>query len=111
MRRWAAVVMTVVLSLLVSAARAQQPQTRETGRKVVTSVVPTYPEIARRMQLQGVVKIQALVLPNGKVKSTMVVGGSPVLAKAAVDAVEKWRWQEAPQESKELIELRFNPYK
>jgi hypothetical protein len=38
-----------------------------------------------------------------------VVGGSPVLAKAAVDAIEKWKWAPGPQETKELIELNFHP--
>jgi hypothetical protein len=37
------------------------------------------------------------------------MGGSPVLVKAAVDAIEKWKWAPAPQETKELIELTFQP--
>jgi outer membrane biosynthesis protein TonB len=53
--------------------------------------------------------VEAVITPNGKVKFTQVVGGSPVLAKAAVDAIEKWRWAPAPQETKELIELSFHP--
>jgi TonB family protein len=61
------------------------------------------------MQITGPVKVEAVIAPNGKLKSTQVIGGSPVLIRAAVDAIEKWRWVPAPQESKELIELNFHP--
>ncbi len=61
------------------------------------------------MQITGTVKLEVAVLPNGKMKTAQVVGGSPVLVKAAVDAIEKWKWGPAPQETKELIELNFHP--
>ncbi len=86
---------------------AQEPS--ETQRKIVSRVVPEYPELARKMQITGTVRVEATVAPNGKVKYTEVRGGSPVLVKAAVDAIEKWRWASAAQESKELIELNFHP--
>jgi TonB family protein len=78
-------------------------------RKIVSRVVPTYPELASKMQITGTVRVEAVVAANGKVKFTQVVGGSPVLARAAVDAIEKWKWGPAPQETKELIELNFHP--
>lgn len=108
MRRYAAAVLLALSMLAPHVSRAQQPEAK---RKVVSRVIPVYPELARQMQLRGVVKIQALVSPNGRVKSSEVLGGSPLLAKAAVDAVEKWKWEPAAQESKELIELNFNPLK
>jgi TonB family protein len=72
-------------------------------------VAPVYPALASRMQISGTVRVQAVVAPNGSVRFTQVVGGSPVLAKAAVDAIEKWKWNPAPQETKEVIELNFHP--
>jgi len=78
-------------------------------RKIVSQVTPSYPELASRMQITGTVRVEATVAPNGKVKSTQLIGGSPVLAKAALDAIEKWKWVPAPQESRELIELNFHP--
>jgi len=68
-----------------------------------------YPELASKMQISGTVRLEVLVAPNGKPKSTQVVGGSPVLVKAAVDAIEKWKWGPAPADTKELIELNFHP--
>jgi TonB family protein len=81
----------------------------EATRKIVSRVVPVYPELANKMRIRGTVKVEAVVAPNGKVKFTQVIGGSPLLARAAVDAIEKWKWGPAPQETKELIELNFHP--
>jgi len=81
----------------------------EAKRKIVNKVVPVYPELASKMQIRGTVKLEVVVAPNGKVKSTAVIGGSPVLVKSAVDAIEKWKWAPAPQETKELLELNFHP--
>ena len=100
----------IVLGLIVfppSFSLAQEPS--DVTRKIVSRVVPDYPELARKMQITGTVRVEVTVAPNGKAKFTQVVGGSPVLAKAAVDAIEKWKWATAPQESKELIELNFHP--
>ncbi len=95
------------IDLSPSISSAQEPSPAK--RKVVSQVVPAYPELASKMQITGTVRVEATVGPNGKVKSTQVIGGSPVLAKAAVDAIEKWKWAPAAQESKELIELNFHP--
>ena len=81
----------------------------ETIRKIVSRVDPVYPELANKMQIRGIVKVEVVVAPNGRVRSTQVIGGSPLLARAAVDAVAKWKWGPAPQETKELIQLNFQP--
>jgi len=87
---------------------AQEEQSVGT-RRIVDRVLPVYPDLARKMQMRGTVRVEVVVAPNGKVKSTHVIGGSPLLANAAVDAIEKWKWVPAPQETKELIELNFHP--
>jgi outer membrane biosynthesis protein TonB len=61
------------------------------------------------MQISGTVRVEVVIAPNGKAKFTTVLGGNPVLALAAVDAIGKWKWAPAPQESKEIIELNFHP--
>ena len=95
----------IVFSPAFSLAQEQS----EATRKIVTRVIPVYPELANKMQIRGTVRVEAVVAPNGKVKFTQVIGGSPVLVKAAVDAIEKWKWGPTPQETKELIELNFHP--
>lgn len=61
------------------------------------------------MNLSGTVKVFAVVAPDGKVKSVEPVGGSPLLIQAAQDAIMQWKFAPAGAESKELIELHFNP--
>lgn len=88
-------------------ASSQQSAT-ENGRKVVRKVEPKYPDIARRMNLGGTVKVVALVASDGNVKKVEAVGGSPILVEAAQSAVAQWKY--APgSESKETVEMRFNP--
>jgi TonB family protein len=85
-----------------------QEQT-EGKRAIVDRVVPVYPDLARRAQIHGTVRVGVVVTPSGKAKLTQVIGGNPLLAKAAVDAIEKWKWAPAAQETKELVELNFHP--
>jgi TonB family protein len=77
-------------------------------RKVIERVVPAYPDLARRLNLRGTVRVEVSVLPNGTVKSAKALGGNPVLVQAAVEAVRKWKFAVAPEESTELVELRFD---
>ena len=95
-------------SLALAQDSSAQEQT-ETKRKVVNKVVPAYPELARKMQIHGVVRVEVVIAPSGKVKTTHVIGGNPVLAQSAVGAIEQWKWAPAPQETQELVELSFHP--
>jgi TonB family protein len=61
------------------------------------------------MALEGVVKLEVLVTPDGTVKSVDIKGGHPVLAQAAVSSVRRWRWEQAARESRELVEVRYSP--
>ena len=110
MKRVSAFLFLIILSPLVlgPAALGQQEQT-ESNRKIVNRVTPQYPEIARTMNLRGNVKAEAVVQPNGMVKSVEVKGGHPVLVRAAQDAIYKWKWAPAPHETREPIEVKFDP--
>ena len=116
MRRRAAAALLALLSGAVvfspSLAPAQdssaQNQT-ETKRKIVNKVVPEYPDLARKMQIRGTVRVEVVIAPAGKVKMTHVIGGKAVLAQSAVNAIQQWKWVPAPQETRELIELSFQP--
>jgi len=90
------------------AAQSQQ-QSADGGRPIVHKTLPAYPDIARRMQLTGTVKLVAIVAPDGGVKSVEILGGSPLLINATRDAVLKWKFAPASAESKEQIELHFTP--
>ena len=76
-------------------------------RDVVYRIAPVYPDLARRCNLRGEVKLTVVVSPEGKVTSSTVAGGNPVLAQAAVDSVRNWKFAPAPHATTEQIELRF----
>jgi len=79
------------------------------ARKVVSQVSPAYPALARQMHISGNVRLEAVVAPDGKVKSMNIKGGHPILVQAATDAVSKWKWEPAKDESREPVELKFIP--
>ncbi|MGA2979521.1 MAG: energy transducer TonB [Terriglobales bacterium] len=81
----------------------------EIARKAKSKVAPVYPELARRMNISGVVRVQVTVAANGSIKDAKLVGGHPVLANAALDAVRKWRYEAAPAESTGIVVFRFDP--
>lgn len=97
----------IVLSGLFLRAQQDEP---EVDRKVVTRVAPSYPDLARRLKLHGVVKLVVVIAPDGRVKSTEVMGGNPVLTQAAVQAVSQWRYEAAPQQTHGIVELRFDSH-
>jgi TonB family protein len=102
------IVSAVVLLASFGLALAQSvPETSPSGRKVVSRVAPVCPELARRMHIEGVVKLEAIVKPNGSVRTTRVLGGNPVLVEAATDAVTKWKFEPAANETTELVQLVF----
>lgn len=103
-------VMALLLGTMATplAARAQNVSAESNGRKVRSKVVPAYPDIARSAHITGKVKIEATIAPDGHVSSTKVVGGSPVLVNAAVEALNKWRFEAAPADSTEVIEFEFD---
>ena len=88
---------------------AAQTQSDEIVRRAKTKVQPAYPELARKMNLSGTVKIEVVVSTNGTVKEARVVGGHPVLANAALEAAKKWRFEPASVESSGIIDFKFEP--
>jgi len=107
MRHIGLILLLSALTGSVSLAQNQQPSA-DGLRRIVRKAQPTYPEIAKRMNLSGTVRVIAVVATDGEVRSVEPLGGSPVLLKAAEDAVTKWKFAAGP-ESKEIVELHFNP--
>ncbi len=88
-------------------ARAQETAA-EGGRKIIRKMPPTYPELARKLNLGGTVRVVAIVAADGDVRAVEPKGGSPLLLKAAEDAVAKWKFVSGG-ESREVIEVHFAP--
>lgn len=92
----------------VTGLRAQETS-NEVLRRAKTKVQPAYPDLARKMNIVGTVKVQVTVAPNGTVKDAKVVGGHPVLAGAALEAIRKWRFEPAPTENTGIVDFKFEP--
>jgi len=103
------VALTLAVTLGPSHLGAQNAQNDEIVRRAKSRVDPVYPELARKMNITGTVKIEVVVAPNGTVKTARIVGGHPVLASAALDAAKKWRFEPAPAESTGIIDFKFEP--
>jgi TonB family protein len=110
-QRWRLSVLVLFLGLLSLVRPPHVVSEAETAsaRKVLIRVVPQYPELARSMRIDGTVKVLVTVAPDGHCTLARVIGGHPVLAKAAVDAIQKWKWSTNPEETKEGVELHFHP--
>ena len=77
--RWKKLAVATTAALVFSGASgfAQSGSTDESKRKVKTKTAPLYPDLAKRMNVAGKVKIEVVITPEGRVKSTRVVGGHP----------------------------------
>lgn len=102
------VLVGLALSSVLGAHSLAQSSSEEGKRKVKTKVAPTYPELAKRMNVTGRVKIEVIITPEGRVKSTRALGGHPLLVQAAVDAVKEWRFVPAPEETTQVVEFDFS---
>jgi protein TonB len=69
--------------------------------------------MARQARVGGIVRIQASIGKDGKVRKVEVLNGPPLLRQAALDAVLKWVYSPsllngAPIESTTDVDVNFN---
>jgi TonB family protein len=106
-------VCSLILALALSGctfARTSMAQAQgHAERRAVEKVAPVYPELAKRTHIRGAVKLELVVRANGTVKTTKVLGGSPVLIESATDAARKWKFETSSEETTEIVELMFEP--
>jgi TonB family protein len=88
----------LLLLLTLAPIALTQDEYDQHSRAVVHRVQPVYPEIARRLSLEGLVMVRAEVAVDGHVKSVTVVSGNAILAQAAVRAVREWVFVPGAQE-------------
>lgn len=60
---------------------------------VIYRVQPVYPPIAKQVRVQGLVVLRAIISKAGTIEHLTAVSGPPMLIKAAVDAVQQWRYR------------------
>jgi TonB family protein len=100
---WGALALVLIIPALSRPAQGQE----EVTRKIKSRVDPLYPELARKMHIAGTVKLQLVIAKDGTVKSTKVIGGPPLLIDATIDAVKRWKFEEAKEETTQAQEIKY----
>lgn len=106
--------LAVTLTIAFVNARPLTAQTSEqigVERKVVTRLEPEYPEALKRLYIGGVVRVEAVIRPNGGVESTQLLGGSPILGQSAMKAIKQWKFSPATSKEKIVVQLEFDPHR
>jgi len=109
MRQGACGVVLLAATFLSVSTQSRAQESADGARKVLVKTPAIYPTLAQSMNIRGVVKLEARVAPNGTVKSIDVKGGHPILTQSAMTAVGHWKFEPAAHETKELIEVKFDP--
>ena len=82
--------------------------------KLISSVSPVYPILAKNQHISGDVQIDALIDASGHVTTMKVISGPTLLQQAAKDAVRQWKYQPASLDGKPVamhltVTLQFRP--
>jgi TonB family protein len=102
-----AVALVVAIAASGLRASAQSSSASESKRQAKRLLTPQYPELAKRLNLSGTVRIEVTISPDGTVKHTRVLGGHPLLAASAEEAAQKSTFEPGPKETTETIEFKF----
>lgn len=93
---------SLAITLFLTALNLSAQETR----KAISNPAPRYPELARNLHISGVVKVQIVIAPDGKITSTKVLGGHPVLVSSVEETLKNWKY--APASSETTTQLEFN---
>jgi TonB family protein len=81
----------------------------QSSRKVLSNPEPPYPEVARRLRLSGVVKVQVTIAPDGKIKETKIMGGHPIFVNSVEQTLKDWKYAPSATETTTQMEFTFHP--
>jgi len=80
---------------------------------LIHRVDPIYPHIATIIGTSGQVRLHAIISKDGTIESLTLISGHPLLARAAMEAVQQWRYRpyllnHEPVEVETFITVNFN---
>ncbi len=98
------------LLLLITSrtGRAAEIQRAEIQRPVISRIPPNYPEIARRMHVEGTVVVELTAMPDGSVSKVHAISGHTLLVQAAEDCVSHWRFMMMPKPEHGTVTVVFS---
>jgi len=79
---------------------------------LIHSVQPQYPPLAIQARIQGAVVLRAVISREGTIENLQLISGHPILVRAAMDAVRRWRYHpyslnREPVEVETLVTVNF----
>ena len=70
--------------------------------RLIRRVDPVYPEKARKLGLEGAVRLRVAIARDGSIEDVKALSGQPILAEAAADAVKQWRYRPTVMNGKQV---------
>jgi TonB family protein len=92
--------LALIVALAVSVRAADE-------RAVQSRVAPVYPEIAKRLKISGVVRLEVTVDADGRVSGVKTVSGNHMLSPAAEDAVRRWKYAPGAGAATVMVDVTF----
>lgn len=81
----------------------------EGARELLSRVEPLYPGILQSNHIGGTVRLKVTIASNGTVEDVELLGGSPILGEAAIDAVKKWVYAAGRSRTTTEVSIPFDP--
>jgi TonB family protein len=104
---WGRSILTAAAAVLFAFSTVSRQTTEEGKRKVKSKTNPVLPDVARRMSINGKVKLEVTIAPDGHVKNVRALGGHPLLVQSCVECVKEWKYETGPEESVQIVEFDF----
>jgi TonB family protein len=91
----------------------QELSAKQASRLLLSQAPPEYPVLAKVNYLQGRVRVQLEVAPDGTVTRAHVLSGNPLLAEAVLNSVGSWRYRpyvakDGPTSFATKVEVNFS---
>jgi TonB family protein len=74
--------------------------------RLLKKVIPAYPEILKKMNVSGTVKVQVTIAADGSVKDVEVKGGNAIFIDSVAAAVRNWKF--VPGERQRTADVTVN---
>ncbi len=94
----------LALALCAAAALPADTVKRISGEQAMSAAIskpnPQYPEVAKQMKVEGSVELKVTIGEDGAVQEAVAVTGNPLLSRAAIDGVKKWKFKPFKEDGK-----------
>ena len=94
--------LVLALTFVTVAAVAQDLQP-----KVLKKVVPAYPDILKKMNVSGTVRVEVTINPDGSVKDVENRGGNAIFVDSVAAAVHNWKYAPADHQRTTEVSVTF----